>query len=193
MFEIGVVALTCHRFTRMMKSSTNREIPLRTIAIINHQSTSKNTIMSAIDSYDEAYAMVNSITAKLQDDDDYNPSEWKCSKCHFLNNDDESSCQNTDVRGNPCSTPRYSSVTSTWGSAFLRKYCSKSAANNEPLLSGSSNEAVCESSTAGNSSLVEKKKTTKKTPSSRMLRELESTLGNYWRGSGNRGSRRSRR
>jgi hypothetical protein len=157
----------------------------------NSNNQSINIIMSAIDSYDAAYAMVNSITAKLQDEDDYNPTEWKCSKCHFLNNDDESSCQNTDVRGNPCSTPRYSSVTSTWGSAFLRKYCSKSVANNEPLLSGSSNEAVCESSTAGNSGLVEKKK--KKTLSSRMLRELESTLGNYWRGSGNRGSRRSRR
>ncbi len=76
-------------------------------------------------------------------------------------------------------------------SAFLRKYCSKSAANNEPLLSGSSNEAVCESITAGNSGLVEKKKKTKKTPSSRMLRELESTLdGSYWMASGNRGSRR---
>jgi hypothetical protein len=60
-------------------------------------------------------------------------------------------------------------------------------------LSGSSNEAVCESSTAGNSGLVEKKKKkkTKKTPSSRMLRELESTLdGSYWMASGNRGSRR---
>jgi hypothetical protein len=86
-------------------------------------------------------------------------------------------------------------------SAFLRKYCSKSAANNEPLLSGSSNEAVCESITAGNSGLVQKKKKTKKktkkkkkkTPSSRMLRELESTLdGSYWMASGNRGSRRRR-
>jgi hypothetical protein len=85
------------------------------------------------------------------------------------------------VRGDRCSTPRYSSVTSTWGSV----------ANNEPLLSGSCNEAVCES-TAGNSGLAEQKKKTK-APSSRMLRELESTLdGSYWRASGNRESRRSR-
>jgi hypothetical protein len=86
------------------------------------------------------------------------------------------------VRGDRCSTPRYSSVTSTWGSA----------ANNEPLLSGSCNEAVCES-TAVNSGLAEQKKKTK-APSSRMLRELESTLdGSYWMASvGNRGSRRRR-
>jgi predicted RNA-binding protein associated with RNAse of E/G family len=45
--------------------------------------------MSAIDSaYDEAYGMVNSITAKLQDDD-YNPTQWNYSKCLFRNNDDE--------------------------------------------------------------------------------------------------------
>jgi hypothetical protein len=65
-----------------------------------------------------------------------------------------------------------------------------------PRVSGSSNEAVCES-TAGNSGLAEskeKKKTSKKTPSSRMLRELQSTLdSSYWMASGNRGSRRSRR
>jgi hypothetical protein len=86
------------------------------------------------------------------------------------------------VHGDRCSTSRYSSVTSTWDSA----------ANNEPLLSGSCNEAVCES-TAGNSGLAEQKKKTK-TPSSRMLRELESTLnGSYWMASGNQGSRRSRR
>jgi hypothetical protein len=64
-----------------------------------------------------------------------------------------------------------------------------------PRVSGSSNEAVCES-TAGNSGLAEskeKKKTSKKTPSSRMLRELGSTLdSSYWMASGNRGSRRSR-
>jgi hypothetical protein len=77
-------------------------------------------------------------------------------------------------------------------SAFLRKYCSKSAANNEPLLSGSSNEAVCETITAGNSGLTESKKTKKKkTPSSRMLRELESTLdGSYWMACGKRSRRR---
>jgi hypothetical protein len=90
------------------------------------------------------------------------------------------------VDGDICSTPRYSSVTSTWGSA----------ADNEPRVSGSSNEAVCES-TAGNSGLAEskeKKKTSKKTPSSRMLRELGSTLNSsYWMASGNQGSRRSRR
>jgi hypothetical protein len=65
-----------------------------------------------------------------------------------------------------------------------------------PRVCGSSNEAVCES-TAGNSGLAEskeKKKTSKKTPSSRMLRELETTLdSSYWMASGNRGSRRSRR
>jgi hypothetical protein len=81
------------------------------------------------------------------------------------------------VRGDRCSTPR----TSTWGSA----------ANNEPLLSGSCNDAVCES-TAGNSGLAEQKKKTKAS-SSRMLRELGSTLNSsYWMASGNQGSRRSR-
>jgi hypothetical protein len=58
------------------------------------------------------------------------------------------------VDGNLCLTPRYSSVMSTWNSAFLRKYCSKTAADNEPHVSGSSKEAVCES-TAGNSGLAE--------------------------------------
>jgi hypothetical protein len=98
------------------------------------------------------------------------------------------------VDGNLCSTPRNSSVTSTWNSAFLRKYCSKTAADNEPRVSGSSNETVCEG-TAGNSGLAESKEKKKtKTPSSRMLRELESTLNSsYWMASGNRGSRRSRR
>jgi hypothetical protein len=55
-------------------------------------------------------------------------------------------------------------------------------------------EAVCESTAGGLAESKEKKKTSKKTPSSRMLRELESTLNSsYWMASGNRGSRRSRR
>jgi hypothetical protein len=87
-------------------------------------------------------------------------------------------------------TLRYT-VIIPWGSTFRGK--AQTAANNEPRVSGSSNEAVCESITAGNSSNLAKKKK-KKTPPSRMLRELESTLnGSYWMASGNRGSRRSRR
>ena len=145
--------------------------------------------MSAIDSYDEAYDMVNRITAKLPDEDDFHPTEWSCSKCHFVNNDDESYCQKNIFGGNRCSTPRFTAII-PWGSAFRGK-AQQAAANNEPRVSGSSNKSVCES-TAGTSGLAEKKK--KKNPPSRMLRELQSTLdGSYWRASGNRGSRRSRR
>ena len=74
-----------------------------------------------------------------------------------------------------------SSLHSIVHSHYTHPRYSKTEANNEPRVSGS-NEAVC---TAGNSGLAEKKK---KTP--RMLRELESTLGDYWKGSGKRGSRR---
>ena len=149
--------------------------------------------MSAIDSYDEAYDMVNRITAKLPDEDDFHPTEWSCSKCHFVNNDDESYCQKNIFGGNRCSTPRFTAII-PWGSAFRGK-AQQAAANNEPRVSGSSNKSVCES-TAGTSGLAEKKKKKKKkkNPPSRMLRELQSTLdGSYWRASGNRGSRRSRR
>ena len=111
--------------------------------------------MSAIDSYDEAYDMVNRITAKLQDEDDFHPTEWSCSKCHFVNNDDESYCQKNIFGGNRCSTPRFTAII-PWGSAFRGK-AQQAAANNEPRVSGSSNKSVCES-TAGTSGLAEKKK-----------------------------------
>jgi hypothetical protein len=79
------------------------------------------------------YDMVNDITASLQEEDDFHPTKWNCSKCHFLNNDDESSCQKKIVGGNRCLTPRYT-VIIPWGSAFRGK--AQTAANNEPRVSG---------------------------------------------------------
>jgi hypothetical protein len=132
------------------------------------------------------YDMVNDITASLQEEDDFHPTKWNCSKCHFVNNDDESYCQKNIVGGNRCSTKVHRDH--TMGSAFRGK--AQTAANNEPRVSGSSNEAVCES-TAGGLAEKKKKKKKKKTPPSKMLRELESTLdGSYWMASGMRGSRR---
>jgi len=163
---------------------------------INHQLSS--TMAAAIVSPND---MIHNISTNIPEEDDFFPTEWNCSKCNFLNNDDESSCQNI-VGGDTCSTRRHIVSKPSWDGTFFAKLqvsqtgsslhstshshythprYSKTAANNEPRVSGS-NEAVC---TAGNSGLAEKKK---KTP--RMLRELESTLGDYWKGSGKRGSRR---
>jgi hypothetical protein len=83
---------------------------------INHQ-LSSITMASAIDSPNDT---IYKIAANLEEEYDYKPSKWTCFKCNFLNDDDESSCQNI-VGGHTCSTRRHNVVKSWDGTSFFAK------------------------------------------------------------------------
>ena len=96
---------------------SSSQIPLLPFASTIFTSTTISSIMnSAIVSPNDT---INIIAADLPEEDDFNPTEWTCSTCKFLNNDDESCCQNIDG-GNICSTRRHS-VMKTWDSTSFAK------------------------------------------------------------------------
>jgi hypothetical protein len=107
-------------------SETNDEVPSAS-SIVSHtiHSTTNEKVPGAFSIDNQPICgghddMLKNMTANLPEEDNFFPTKWTCSKCHFLNNDDESSCLNI-VGGNPCSTRRHN-VMKPWDRTFLAKY-----------------------------------------------------------------------